>query len=106
MGHPDAEAHAKLDRLLATQERHTAKFNNLEAVLTQLVQTVPDNGDALATVLRAARGCLARIIGPPLFCTGYRLHRLHLRPACLSELPVRLRATASRGGVPFANSGG
>ena len=47
----DAEAHAKLDRLVATQDEHTARFGDLESVVMEVVSVVA----GLAEPLRALR---------------------------------------------------
>ena len=47
----DAEAHAKLDRILATQDEHTARFGDLESVVMDVVSVVA----GLAEPLRALR---------------------------------------------------
>jgi len=47
MAQHDADAHAKLDRILAAQERHTAKLADVETVLTMVVQAVRGLGEPL-----------------------------------------------------------
>ena len=45
------DAHAKLDRLVATQDEHTARFGDLESVVMEVVSVVA----GLAEPLRALR---------------------------------------------------
>jgi hypothetical protein len=49
----DAETHAKLDRILAMQDQHTAKLNDVEAVLLQVVQAVGGLGEPLGMLREA-----------------------------------------------------
>jgi hypothetical protein len=53
MTQPDAAAHAKLDRLLAASERHATLLNDIEGVLTQVLQAIGALAGAVGQVREA-----------------------------------------------------